>query len=101
MPCPSAPLPPLELPRKLLPRPVRLLLPWAYIPGNGEIARNVLTARLEALEAPPLLLVEVPAEDGGLDLLIYDEDGTLVDVSYVPADETPTGTPCGTRRASV
>jgi hypothetical protein len=29
--------------------------------------------------------VEAPAEDGGLDLLIYDEHGALVDVSYVPA----------------
>ncbi|MGX1301352.1 hypothetical protein RKD35_002840 [Streptomyces albogriseolus] len=54
--------------------------------GNGEIARNVLTARLEALEGPPLRLVEAPAEDGGLDLLIYDEHGRLVDVSYVPAE---------------
>ncbi|MFJ1528273.1 hypothetical protein ACIOFV_07570 [Streptomyces mirabilis] len=53
--------------------------------GNGEIARGVLTARLEALEGPPLLLVELPAEDGGLDLLIYDERGRLVDVSFVPA----------------
>ncbi|MEU0947659.1 hypothetical protein ABZ379_33905 [Streptomyces canus] len=51
--------------------------------GNGEIARDALTARLEG---PPLLLVETPAEDGGLDLLIYDERGTLVDVSYVPAE---------------
>ncbi|MET7720664.1 hypothetical protein [Streptomyces mirabilis] len=49
--------------------------------GNGEIARDVL----EALEGPPLLLVEVPAEDSGLELLIYDEAGALVDVSFVPA----------------
>lgn len=54
--------------------------------GNGEIAQDVLTDRLEALEGPPLLLVEAPAEDGGLDLLIYDEHGALVDVSYVPAE---------------
>ncbi|MDH6489648.1 hypothetical protein [Streptomyces sp. SAI-127] len=54
--------------------------------GYGEIARDVLTGRLEALEGPPLRLVEVPAADGGLDLLIYDERGALVDVSYVPAE---------------
>ncbi|SOE31776.1 hypothetical protein [Streptomyces sp. OK228] len=53
--------------------------------GNGEIDRDVLAARWEALEGPPLALVEVPAEGGGLDLLIYDEAGTLVDVSFVPA----------------
>lgn len=47
---------------------------------------EVLSARLEALEGPPLLLVELPAEGGGLDLLIYDEAGRLVDVSYVPAE---------------
>ncbi|MFJ4469565.1 hypothetical protein ACIP2X_19020 [Streptomyces sp. NPDC089424] len=54
--------------------------------GYGEVDRDVLNGRLEALEGPALLLVERPAEDGGLDLLIYDEDGTLVDVSYVPAE---------------
>ncbi|WP_411092300.1 hypothetical protein [Streptomyces sp. 049-1] len=54
--------------------------------GNAEIARNVLTARLEVLEGPPLGLVERPAEDGGLDLLIYDEAGRLVDTSYVPPE---------------
>jgi hypothetical protein len=54
--------------------------------GNGEIARDVLTGRLEALEGPALCLVELPAADGGLDLLIYDERGALVDVSYVPAE---------------
>jgi hypothetical protein len=54
--------------------------------GYGEIAQDVLTGRLEALEGPPLRLVEVPADDGGLDLLIYDEDGHLVDVSYVPVE---------------
>jgi hypothetical protein len=54
--------------------------------GYGEIAQDVLTGRLEALEGPPLRLVEAPADDGGLDLLIYDEDGHLVDVSYVPAE---------------
>lgn len=53
--------------------------------GNGEIDREVLTARLEALEGPPLLLLELPAECGGLELLIYDETGALVDVSFVPA----------------
>lgn len=52
--------------------------------GNGELAREVLTQRLEALERPPLRLVELPAEDGGLDLLIYNEQGHLVDVSYAP-----------------
>jgi hypothetical protein len=31
-------------------------------------------------------LVELPAQDGGLDLLIYDEAERLVDVSYVPAE---------------
>lgn len=30
--------------------------------------------------------MEVPADDGGLDLLIYDEAGRLVDVSFVPAE---------------
>ncbi|PBC93995.1 hypothetical protein BX281_1868 [Streptomyces sp. Ag82_O1-15] len=30
--------------------------------------------------------MELPAECGGLDLLIYDEQGRLVDVSYVPAE---------------
>jgi hypothetical protein len=54
--------------------------------GYGEIAQDVLTGRLEALEGPPLRLVEAPADDGGLDLLIYDERGALVDVSYVPAE---------------
>ncbi|GAA2616801.1 hypothetical protein GCM10010304_82990 [Streptomyces roseoviolaceus] len=54
--------------------------------GDGEIARNVQTARLEALEGPPLLLVELPAGDGGLDLLIYDERGALVDVTFVPVE---------------
>ncbi|MER7842208.1 hypothetical protein ABTY98_41595 [Streptomyces sp. NPDC096040] len=54
--------------------------------GNGEIARDVLAERWEALEGPPLLLVERPAEDGGLDLLIYDEHGALVDSSFVPAE---------------
>lgn len=38
------------------------------------------------MKGPPLLLVELPAEHGGLDLLIYDERGTLVDVSFVPAE---------------
>ncbi|MGW3971191.1 hypothetical protein ACWEFD_18065 [Streptomyces ardesiacus] len=53
--------------------------------GNGEIVQDVLAGRWEALEGPPLLLVEAPSEDGGLDLLIYDEHGLLVDTSYVPA----------------
>lgn len=53
--------------------------------GNGEIDRDVLTARLEALEGPPLILVELPAEGGGMDLLMYDEAGALVDVSFVSA----------------
>ncbi|CAM5318554.1 hypothetical protein SCHAM137S_01942 [Streptomyces chartreusis] len=44
------------------------------------------TGRWEALERPPLILVELPADDGGLDLLIYDERGALVDESYVPAE---------------
>jgi hypothetical protein len=52
--------------------------------GNGEIARDVLAARWEALEGPPLLLVELPAEGAGLDLLIYDETGAVVGVSFVP-----------------
>ncbi|MFE2718805.1 hypothetical protein ACFXKI_44505 [Streptomyces mirabilis] len=52
---------------------------------NGEIDRDALTARLEVLEGPPLLLVELPAECGGPELLIYDETGALVDVSFVPA----------------
>lgn len=30
--------------------------------------------------------MELPAEGGSLDLLIYDEAGRLVDVSYVPAE---------------
>lgn len=66
--------------------------------GNGEIARDVLAERWEALEGPPLLLVELPAEGGGLDLLIYDERGHLVDVSYVPAElveEEPLGSSTG------
>ncbi|QIY99439.1 hypothetical protein HEP87_42930 [Streptomyces sp. S1D4-11] len=54
--------------------------------GNGEIAQDVLAGRWDALKGPPLLLVELPAEHGGLDLLIYDERGTLVDVSFVPAE---------------
>ncbi|MFE9309664.1 hypothetical protein ACIQCF_26115 [Streptomyces sp. NPDC088353] len=29
--------------------------------------------------------MELPAEDGGLDLLIYDEAGPVVDTSFVPA----------------
>lgn len=61
--------------------------------GNGEIGHNVLAARLEALEGPPLTLVERPAEDGGLDLLIYDEHGALVDVSYVPPELVDQGAP--------
>ncbi|MFJ7090377.1 hypothetical protein ACIQWL_08930 [Streptomyces mirabilis] len=58
--------------------------------GNGAIAQDVLAARVEG---PPLLLVEVPAEGGGLELLIYDEAGTLIDVSFVPAAlaEEPVG----------
>jgi len=67
--------------------------------GNGEIARDVLAERREALEGPPLRLVELPAEDGGLDLLIYAEHGALVDVSYVPAELVEAVTcgpaPCG------
>uniref|UniRef100_A0AAU3HQF4 DUF2283 domain-containing protein n=1 Tax=Streptomyces sp. NBC_01393 TaxID=2903851 RepID=A0AAU3HQF4_9ACTN len=31
-------------------------------------------------------MVEQPVEDGGLDLLIYDEQGRLVDVSYAPVE---------------
>ncbi len=54
--------------------------------GNGEIVRDVLAKRWEALEGPPLLLMETPVEDGGLELLIYDEHSALVDVSYVPAE---------------
>jgi hypothetical protein len=54
--------------------------------GCGEIVQGVLTGRLEALEGPPLRLVEVPAAGGGLDLLIYDEAGRLVDMSYVPVE---------------
>ncbi|GAA2225159.1 hypothetical protein [Streptomyces indiaensis] len=55
------------------------------MPGNAEKAHNALTARREALEGPPLLLVELPSEGGGLDLLIYDEAGAVVGVSFVPA----------------
>ncbi|MEU5314381.1 hypothetical protein [Streptomyces sp. NPDC021562] len=51
--------------------------------GNGEIVREAPRARLEG---PPLLQVELPAVDGGLDLLIYDEHGALVDVSFVPPE---------------
>ncbi|MDI9829704.1 hypothetical protein [Streptomyces sp. KAU_LT] len=61
--------------------------------GNGEIVQDVAAERWEALEGPPLELVEVPAEDGGLDLLIYDEHGALVDASYVPAELVEAGAP--------
>jgi hypothetical protein len=54
--------------------------------GNGEIGRDVLAGRWAALEGTPLHLVELPAQDGGLDLLIYDEHGVLVDVSYEPTE---------------
>ncbi|WP_327594682.1 hypothetical protein [Streptomyces chartreusis] len=52
----------------------------------SEIARDVVNARLEALEGPPLRLVELPTADGGLELLVYDEAGRVVDTSYVPPD---------------
>ncbi|MER5904363.1 hypothetical protein ABT150_30390 [Streptomyces mirabilis] len=52
--------------------------------GNGEIDREVLTVRLESLEGPPLLLVELPAEGGGLELMIYDETGWSTCRSYRP-----------------
>ncbi|WP_405759456.1 hypothetical protein OG234_13260 [Streptomyces sp. NBC_01420] len=52
--------------------------------GNGEVAPGALAAPLEALEGPRRYLLEVPADGGGLDLFIYDVDGWLVDVSFVP-----------------
>ncbi|MDQ0904187.1 hypothetical protein QFZ22_000172 [Streptomyces canus] len=55
--------------------------------GYGEIVEDVLTGRLAALEGPPLRLVEVPAADGGLDLLIYaDPVG-----GFVAGDQPPGG----------
>jgi hypothetical protein len=35
---------------------------------------------------PPLRLVELPTADGGLELLIYDEAGQVLDTSYVPPE---------------
>lgn len=67
--------------------------------GNGEIDRDVLAGRWAALEGPPLRLVEAPAEDGGLDLLIYDEHGALADVSYVPAELVEASASHSCRRA--
>lgn len=54
-------------------------------PATAKSPRSALTARRETFEGPPLLLVELSSEDGGLDLLIYDEAGTVVGVSFVPA----------------
>ncbi|MFF4900455.1 hypothetical protein [Streptomyces sp. NPDC001068] len=53
---------------------------------NGEIVRAVPADRWEALEGSPLLLVELATADGGVELLIYDEAGQVVDASYVPPE---------------
>lgn len=73
--------------------PAALLLPPCshlyrrpYRGGIFKIALYFAYARLETLEGPPLFMVEQPVEDGGLDLLIYDEQGRLVDVSYAPVE---------------
>jgi hypothetical protein len=50
----------------------------------SEMIPDAVNGRLEALEGPPLRLVELPTADGGLELLIYDESGQVLDTSYVP-----------------